>query len=191
MRCIARQQPDNKLLAALRNDCFFGNDPCILTHAKYRVDTRKHAWPQLQLAVVNAAANANRAAIGVNQRVNCLNFCSEFAARQRVHVKRGGLTSFNLGLKALWQPEVDKHRVHVFNVDDVCTVPQIVAHIDQTDARNPVERCNDFQALCSGPGQRQFGLSNLQICRTFIKRALANEILCHQFLVAFLIGLGN
>ena len=40
-------------------------------------------------------------------------------------------------------------------------------------------------------GQRQFGLRDLQVGRTFIQRALADKVLRHQFLVAFLVGLGN
>ena len=74
------------------------------------------------MAVVNAAPNANRAAIGIDQWVNCLNFCVELATRQRVHVEQRSLAALDLGLKTLWQPEVNKNSVDVLDVDDIGTV---------------------------------------------------------------------
>ena len=169
LRRVARQQPDDKLLAALRNNRFFRNHARVLTHTKHRIDPRKHAGAQLQLAVVNAAANADRTAIGVNQRVNRLNFCGVFAARQRVHIEHGGLAAFDFGLKAFWQPEVDENRINVFDVDDVSTVFQVVAHIDLANARNTVKRGNNFQTLCGRFGQSQLGLRNLQVGSAFVQ----------------------
>ena len=191
MRRVAWQQFDNELFAALRNNRFLRDHTRSFPHTKHGIDPRKHARTQLQLAVVDAAPNPDRAAIGLNQRVNRLNFCSELAARQRVHVEHGGLPAFDFGLKTFRQPEVNKHRVHVFDVDDVSTVFQVVAHIDQPNACDAVKRRSDLQSRCGCLRQDQLGACHLQICCAFVQRPLADEILCHQFLVAFLIGLGN
>ena len=102
-----------------------------------------------------------------------------------------GLPPFDFGLKTLGQAEIHKNGVHVFNVHDVCAVFQVVAHIDLPYAGHAIERRNDFQARGGRASKKQFGLRDLQIGCAFIQRALADKTLCHQLLVAFLVGLRN
>ena len=115
-------QLDNELLAALRNNGFFRHNTGFVFNAKHRIYTCEHAGFELRLTVVNAGAHAHRAPVGVNQRVNGLNLCSKFTARQRVKVKLRCLPAFDFCLKAFGQAIVNKNRVHVFDIDDVCAV---------------------------------------------------------------------
>ena len=137
----------------MRHNRLFRNHARVLTHAKHCIDPCKHAGSELQLAVVNTATYANRTAVGINQRVNGLNFCAVFAAWQCVHIEHRRLARFDLGLKPLRQSEVDKNRVNVFKVHDVCTVFEVVADVDLPDADNAVEWRKNLQACRSGLGQ--------------------------------------
>ena len=191
MRGRAGQQLDHKLFAALRNDGFLRNHPRIVTLAKHGVDSGEHAGAQLQLAVVNTAAHPHRATIRINQRINRLHLSGVFAARQGINVQQGGLAPLDLALKTLGQAEVNKNRLDVFNVDNVCAILEVVAHTDLANPDSAIERREDFEAGCSGLRQRQLGLRHLQIGSAFIQRALADEVLRYQLLVTLLVGLGN
>ena len=118
----ARQELDDKLLAALRNNGLFRHHPGVVALAKHGIDPGKHAGPQLPLPIVNTAAHAHRTAIGINQGVNRLHLRLVLAAWQRVNVQQSGLPRFDLALKAFWQTKINKHRLSVFQVNDVCTV---------------------------------------------------------------------
>ena len=146
-------QPDDILLAALRNNRLFGYHARVFPHAENGVDAREHARPKLQLPVVHTAANADRAAIRVNQRINRLQLGRVAATRERVDVKNSHLAPFNFALKTLWQTEIDVDGIDVFNVDNVSAVLEVVPHIDQANAGYTVERCQNFQPRRSGPGQ--------------------------------------
>ena len=153
----------------MRNDGFLGNHTRIFTLPKHGIDPGKHARAQLQLPVVNAASDADRAAIGVNQRVNRLHLCRVFAARQGVNIQHGCLTPPDLALKTLRQPEVHEDGFEIFNIDNVCAVLEVVAHIDLANTHSAIERRNNSQAGCCGLRQRQLGLRYLQIGSTFIQ----------------------
>jgi RND family efflux transporter MFP subunit len=86
---VARHHLDHEGPAALRHDGFFGHGQGVFAHTKDGVDAGEHARAQLALAVVDAAAHADRAAIGVDQRVHSLHQRGEGPPRQRIHVQLG------------------------------------------------------------------------------------------------------
>ena len=139
--------------APLRNNRFFGNHTRVVAHTKDRIDTGKHAGPQLKAAIVNTSPNTDRAAIGVNQRINGLHLGGVLAARQGINVKQSGLPAFDLALKTLWQPEVHINSLNVFNVDNIGTIFQVVTYIDLADTGDAVKWSKNFQARCCGLGQ--------------------------------------
>ena len=188
---VALHDPDHKGATALRDDGLFWNDQGVFARTEHRIDAGKHAWAQLLLAVVNATAHAHRASIGIDQRVHRLNDGAEGSARQRVDGQLGFLTGTDLGLKTLGQPEVKQHRIDVLDVDHVSAVLQVIAHVDLFEASDAVKWRQHLQTLQGGLCQRQLGARHFQ-CRTaFIQRTLADEVLRHQILVAFVVGLGD
>ena len=72
---------DHEGATALRDDGLFRDDQGVFSGAKHRVDAGKHAWAQLLLAVVDAAAHPDRAAIGLDQGVHRLHDGRERTAR--------------------------------------------------------------------------------------------------------------
>ena len=184
-------QFDDKLLPALRNNRLLWNDTGILANAEDDIDPGKHAGTQLQCPVINATADADRMAIGIDQRINRLNLCAVALAGQRINIKQSRLASSDFSLVTLGQPEIDINGVNVFDVDNVCAILQVVTHVHLANADDAVERCHDFQACGRGFCQRKLGLADLQIGSAFIHRALADEVLRYQFLIAFLTRLGD
>ena len=95
-----------------------GNDAGIFTNAKNSIDLREHAGPQLQCPVVDAAANAYRPPVRVNQRINCLDLHRVALAGQRIDVEHGGLAAPDLALVALGQPEIHIDGVNALDIDN-------------------------------------------------------------------------
>ena len=186
-----RYQLDDELPPALRDDGFFRDHSRVVAHTENGIDPGKHARAKLQLPVVDTAANADRAAVGVYQWIDGLQLGGIPPAGQCIHVEQGGLAAPDLVLKSLRQTKIDVDRIDVFNVDNISTILEVVAHIDQAYAHNCVEGCNDFQARCRGLGKRKFGFGYLQVRRAFVQGTLTDEILRNQFLIALLIGLRN
>ena len=94
-------------------------------------------------------------------------------------------------MKTLRQAVVHKNGIHVFKVDDVSAVFEVITHVDRADAGQAVKGCNDLQASFCGAGQCQLGLGDLLSGGTFVQCAAADEILCHQLGIAGVVGLGN
>ena len=143
------------------------------------------------LPVVNATAYADRPTIGLNQGVDGLNNGGERPTGQSVYRQLGFLACANLGLEAFRQTEIQQNSVYVFHIDHVCAVFQVVPHVDLPQACDAVKRGQHFQALQCGVCQCQFGARHLQGSRAFVQRTFTDEVLGDQFLVAFVIGLGN
>ncbi len=143
------------------------------------------------MAVIDAGPHPYGTAIRIDQRVDRLDLGCVFFSRQGINIQHRNLPVLDLALVTLGQPEINKNRINVFNIDDVRAVLQVVPCIDLADSHNPVKGCQDFQTGGGGLCQRQLGLGHLQVGGTFIQRALADEVLSHQFLVAFLVGLRN
>ena len=188
---VTRHQFDHKSAAALRNDGFFGDHQCVFTCPKNSIDPRKHAGPQLLIAVVDAGTHTDRAPTGLNQRVHRLNSRRERAAGQGIQSQLCFLASTHFGLKALWQTEIEQHRIDVFHVHHVRTVFQVVAHVDLLEARDAIKWRQHFEPLQRGIGQSQLGPCHIQSRTALVQRAFTDEILRHQLLVAFVVGLGN
>ena len=184
-------QQHDKLALALRHQRLLRDDMGILALTEHRIDPGEHAGPQLELAVVDASPHRHRAAIGIQQGVNGLDHGHELAPWQRIHIHTGLLPALHLGLVALGQAEIHIQGVDVFQVDDVGTVFQVVPHIGGADTRDTVKRRHDLQPCSACLRQCQLGLGNLQVGSTLIHRPLADKALRHQFLVAFVVGLGN
>ena len=182
---------DHKSAPTLRDDGLFGNDQGVCAGAEHRVDAGEHARAQLLLTVVDAAAHPHRAAIGLDQGVHRLNDGRERPARQSVHCQLGFLTRPNLGLETLRQTEVEQHGIDVFHVDHVGTIFEVIAHVDLLEAGDAIKWGQHLQALQRGLGQRQLGAGDLQGCGALVQRALADEVLRHQLLVALVVGLGD
>ena len=182
---------DHEGAPALRDDGLFGDDQGVFPGAKHSVDAGKHARAQLLLAVVDTATHANRAAIGFNQRVHGLHDGRERPPRQGIHRQLRFLTRSDLGLKTLRQTKVEQHRIDVFHVDHVRAVFEVIAHVDLLEACDAIKRSQNLQALQRGLCQRQLRARDLQGCSALVQRALADEVLRHQFLVALMVGLGN
>src|SRR5574343_585196 len=142
---VTRHHLDHKGFAALRHDGFLGHGKCLLAHAKHGVHAGEHARAQLTLAVVDAAADADRAAVGVDQRVHRLHQRNERLARQGVHTQLRFLTGLDLALETLGQAEVHQHRINVFDVDDVRAVLEVITHADLLETGHAVKRGHDFQ----------------------------------------------
>ena len=122
-------------------------------------DAGEHAGAQLQLAVVDAAADADRAAVGVHQRVDGLDHARCSCGPGSASTSTSAVwPRLDLGLEALGQAEVDEDRVQVLDVHDVGAVLEVVAHVDAADAGDAVERRHDAQPRRGGLGQRQLGL---------------------------------
>ena len=172
----------------LRHQRFLGHHQGFVALAKHRNHPRKHAGAQLHAAIVNASPHAYRAAIGINLRVNRLHDGFKFTARQRVQLNRRLLALAHLALEALGQAVVHKHRLNVFDVDNVRAVFQIIAGVDGANAGQAVKRCCDFEACRRGLRQGQLGLGHFQVSGAFVHRALGNKVLCHQLLVALVVG---
>ena len=175
----------------MRDDGFFGHDHGVFTRTKHRIDAGKHARAQLLLAVVDATAHPHRTAIGLNQGVHRLHDGGEWPAGQSVHGQLRSLSRPDLGLETLGQTEIQQHRIDVFDVDHVRAIFEVIADVDLAQTGDAIKRRQHFQALQSGVGQGELGLGNFQCSRAFIHRALADEILRHQFLVAFVVRLGD
>ena len=94
-------------------------------------------------------------------------------------------------MKTLRQAVVNKNSIHVFEVDDVSAVFEVITHVDGANAGQTVKGCNDLQASFCGAGQCQLGLGDLLSGSAFVKCAAADEILCHQLGIAGVVGLGN
>ena len=154
---VALHDLDHKGSPPLRNDRFLRNDQCIFARSKDGIDTGKHARAQLLLPIVNATANPHRAAIGFNQRVHRLDDRGERSPRQSIDCQLGFLTRTDLGLKTFRQPEIEQYGVDVLNVDHVCTIFQVITHIDLLEARDAIKRGQYLQALQRGLGQGEFG----------------------------------
>ncbi len=177
--------------------CTIGNDSLLRHHigvrafAKHRRDACKHAGAQLQAAVVDAAAHGERAAIGIDLRVDGQHHGRILHAWQRIKGHAGRLAGFHLVLQPLGQAEVHIHRVQVFHVDDVGAILEVVAHVHAANACNAIKRSHDAQALGCGFGQGELGFSHFEIGGTFVHRTLADEPLGHQLLVALVVGTGD
>ena len=179
------------MLPALGHDGFLGDDQGVITLTKHGVNPRKHAWAQLQAPVVNAGTHANRAAIGVNQRIDRQHRGRELATWQGVQFDHGRLTASDFGLKAFGQTVVHKNGIDVFDVDNVSTIFEVVTDADRANAGQTVKGGNDFQTCCRGAGQSQFGLSDLLGGSAFVQRAAADEVLRHQIFVSLVVGQGD
>ena len=188
---VARHNFDHKGAAALRNDGLFGNDQSVFARTKNGCHAGEHAGAQLLLAVVNAGTHTHRATIGLDQGVYRLHHGRERTAGQGIDAQLCFLSGANLGLKTLGQSEVEQHRIHVFHVDHVRAIFEVIAHVDLLEAGGAVKGGQHFQALQSGLGQRHLGARDFEGRGAFIQRTLADEVLGHQFLVALVVGLGN
>ena len=188
---FARHHFEHKAALALRHDGLFRNDQGVFTHTKDRIDAGKHARSQLLLAVVDAAAHPDRAAIGVDQGVDRLHNGRKAAVRQGIQGQLGFLACTYFGLVALGQTEIEQHRIDVFQVDHVRAVSEVVTHMDLLETGDPIKRRQHLQALQTGFAQRQLGAGHLERGSALVERTLADEVLRHQLLVALVVGLGN
>ena len=136
-------------------------------------------------------ADRHRATIGVQQRVDRLDPGLELPAGEGIQLQFDPLATAQPGLETFGQAEIDQHRGQIFQIDQVGTVLDVVAEVDRAKAQHTVKRRNDAHPCQAGVGQRQLGLGHLQRRGTFVKHPLGNEVLCHQVLVPFEVGLGN
>ena len=174
---------------ALRNNRFLGDHQRPFALAKHCGDPCEHAWAKAQLPVVDATANADGAAIGVNQRIYRLHKSSETLARQCIQIDHRGLAPFNLVLESLGQPEIHKHGVNILNVHHIGAVLEVVPHVRRANAGYTVKRGKHLEPRGRRLRQRQLGLRDFQIGGAFIDRSLADEVLLDQFLIALVVGL--
>ena len=116
----------------------------------------------MHLSIVNTAAHAHRATIGINQGVNGLDDGGEFATWYGIHGHLCFLAWFDFVLEALRQTEIQQDSFNVFHVDHVGAVFQIVTHVNLTQTCGAIKWRHDFQTLQSGLGQGQFSLCHLK-----------------------------
>ena len=176
------------LLRAQRHQGFFRHDDGALAHVEDHARARKHAGPELALGVVDARPHEQRAAVGVDLRVERFNAALEGLTGNGVDDDGNRQTHADAPEIALGQAEVDNHRRKVLHVDDVGTVFEVVAHTDQSDASHAIERRQHFHARELRLRQRHLCVGHLQRRDVLVDRTLADEALCQQLAAALQIG---
>ena len=101
----------------------------------------------MHLSIVNAAAHAYRATIGINQRVNGLDGGREFATWYSIHGHLCFLTWLDFVLEAFGQTEVQQDCFNVFHIDHVGAVFQIITHVNLTQTCGAIKGGQHFQTL--------------------------------------------
>ncbi len=179
------------MASALRHDRLFGHGQGLVPLRKNRRDAGEHTRAQLHAAVVDARAQTQGAAVGVNQRVDRLHERRKLATGQGIELQLRALAGTHPRLKALGQPVIHVNRIHVLKVDHIGPVLEIVPEIDRTYAHCPVEGGQDLQTVGCGFGQGQLGQGHFEVGGAFFDRAAADEVLLDQLLVAVEIGARN
>jgi hypothetical protein len=175
------------LPAALRDHGLLGNHQRRAVLAQARGHAREHAWARCSRRLSMQPRTFRLRPLA--------SICGSTACTTAAKARSGSASTAralarpHAGLPALGQAKVHVHRVHVFQVDDVGAVLQVVAHADVAQPGHAVEGCQHAHA--GGGSARQFGLGqcHLDRGRALVQPALADEALRHQLGVAPVVGL--
>ena len=183
-----RHRLDQVLLAALRHECFFRHHQCAFANSEDDACPREHARLQLHARLIDTRAHQQRAAVGIDQRIERFDLADQRLAGQRIERDLHTLTDLRPAGEALRQAEIDPHARSVFEADEVSAVFDVVAEGDAADADHGVERRHDGQLgeLCAR--QRNLCFSDFECGGVLIHSALADEVLCLQLAAALQVG---
>ncbi len=176
----------------MRHDGLFGHHQGGFVGGKHRGHTGKHARAQFVARRRRQhGTHRNRAAVGVQQRVDGLHPGLKTLPRQGVQLHTHTLPRRQATLVALGQAEIDRELGGVLQVDQIGAVLDVFAQVDVAQAQRAVKRRHDAHARQPRLRQSHLGLGHLQGGAAFVEHALRHKGLGHQFLVALQICAGD